>query len=752
MMGTMKSKAKKGRPATGKRTRSRPSRAKTAPTESKPPSAEPERNLVQETVGLNPGAFALADRQSVEQALANSELRYRRLFETAQDGILILDAETGAITDVNPYLIKMLGYTCEELLGKKLWEVGAFKDVEASKKAYLELQTQGYIRYEDLPLRTSDGQTMEVEFVSNVYPVGNQRVIQCNIRDIADRKRVERALIESEERYALATRGANDGLWDWNLKTNEFYYSPRWEAMLGSAEHLMENRPEEWFQRVHPEDVERLQADLAAHLAGHTAYFESEYRMLHPDGTYHWMLSRGVAVRDANGKAYRMAGSQTDIMRRKAIEEQLQRDVLHDALTGLPNRSLFMDRLDHAVARTKRRESAVYAVLFLDLDRFKGVNDSFGHEFGDEVLVAIAQQLQGCLRTGDTVARLGGDEFVILLDDIEDEGDAIRVAQRIQDALNRPFILNGREVSLSVSIGIALAGHEYDQPEALLRNADTAMYRAKASGKAHYEIFDPSMHSHAMGQLELESDLRRAVELHEFRLYYQPILTLERERVIGAEALVRWEHPRRGLVAPGEFIPAAEETGLILPLGEWVLRTACAQAQAWQAAGYLPLRIAVNVSARQFQEESLPMLIRQVLEDTGTAGQALEVEITESTAMQDLALSLRILNELRGMGIHISIDDFGSGYSSLGYLGRFPIQTLKIDRSFIRDVADHTDNGALTSAMIALGHRLNLSVIAEGVETEDELAFLQRQECDLMQGFWFSRPVPAEVFPGLLHA
>jgi diguanylate cyclase (GGDEF)-like protein/PAS domain S-box-containing protein len=691
------------------------------------------------------------ERKPAEHELVASEIRYRRLFETAKDGILLLDADTGQITDVNPFLIQLLGYSRSEIVGKKLWEIGPFKDMEASQSAFRALQEQEYIRYEDLPLQTKDGRRREVEFVSNVYRVGSQKVIQCNVRDITERKRAEAALEESEERYALAARGANDGLWDWKLKTNEIYFSPRWKSILGGEGSEIGNSPDEWFHRVHPEDIDRVKADIASHLEGLTPHFETEYRMRHKDGTYRWMRSRGLAVREAQGRAYRMAGSLSDITGRKRAEEQLVHDACHDALTGLPNRALFIDRMGHAIKLAKRRADYFFAMLFLDLDRFKVINDSLGHTLGDQLLVAIARRLEPCLRPADTVARLGGDEFAILLDDIKDASDATRVAERIQKELTRPFPLSGHEVFTSASIGIALSATGYDRPEDVLRDADMAMYRAKALGQARYEMFDTGMHARAVALLQLEADLRRAVERQELRIHYQPIVSLASGRMTGVEALVRWQHPQRGLVLPAEFIPPGEETGPILSISEWVLRTACAQNKAWQEAGYAPLCMAVNLPARHFQQPGLPELIKNVLKETGMPAQALALEITEGTVMKSIDFNLATLNDLRALGIQISIDDFGTGYSSLGYLKRFPFHTLKIDQSFVKDMASDSEDAAITTAIIAMAHSLKLKVVAEGVETEEQLAILRSEQCDEIQGYLFSRPVPAETFTKLLQ-
>ena len=439
-----------------------------------------------------------------------------------------------------------------------------------------------------------------------------------------------------------------------------------------------------------------------------------------------------------------------DITDRKASEEQLLYTALHDALTGLPNRRFLVERLERALERKKRHPSLLVGVLFMDLDNFKVINDSLGHANGDQFLTDIGLRLKACVRGSDTVARLGGDEFAFLLDDIENIQEAIQIAERVQSDLASHVELDGHRVFTSASIGIALAGANHQHPEEVLRDADAAMYRAKAKGKGRYEIYDAALHMHNLALLKLRTDLHRAMEQNELQVYYQPVVDLNSGEVISVEALLRWQHPERGMLLPEEFLPLAEDTRLIDPIGEWVLRTACTQAEIWHRIGFERLRVAVNTSAQQFREMQLLSLIPRVLNESGLPSQYLELEVTEQIAISDIDSTIKTLDQLSKMGVQISIDDFGKGYSSLNYLKIIPTNTLKIDRSFIWDVLENRNGASIASAIITMAHALDLNVIAEGVETKQQLDFLVSQKCDQIQGFLISPPVPAEFLTRLL--
>jgi diguanylate cyclase (GGDEF)-like protein/PAS domain S-box-containing protein len=573
------------------------------------------------------------------------------------------------------------------------------------------------------------------------------RLLVRSILYAIERQTAEEALRDSEERYAIAVRGANDGLWDWDLESDRIFYSPRWKSMLGFSVGDIGDSTREWLDRIHPDDRPPFRRHLDAHLTGATDHFEFEHRMRDASGEYLWVLARGVAVRDDNGTAYRMAGSQTDITARKRAEQQLQHDALHDGLTGLANRVLFIDRLACALADLQRRAQPHFAVLFFDLDRFKNINDSLGHTVGDKLLLGVARRLEHFLRPGDTVARLGGDEFAILIHRVEDASGAIHVADRIQDVLSMNFSIDGHDVLVTASIGIAHSSTGYSNPEEILRDADIAMYRAKAEGKARYEIFDRDMHQSAVALLKLETELRRSVHRGDFLMNYQPIVSLQQGRIVGFEGLVRWQHPDRGVVAPNQFIAIAEETGLIVPLGWWVLRESCKQTRIWQEQfpSDPPLWISVNMSGKLFMKADMVDDLLGILEETGLEPRSLRLEVTENVVMDHADLAIRNLMELRALGVQLSIDDFGTGYSSLSYLQRFHYDSLKIDRSFVSRLGSPGESRAIVETILNLANSLGIGVVAEGIETADQVDRLRRMQCPHGQGYWFSRPltVPA---------
>jgi diguanylate cyclase (GGDEF)-like protein/PAS domain S-box-containing protein len=593
-----------------------------------------------------------------------------------------------------------------------------------------------------LELGANDYLTKPVDF-----PVALARV-----RTHLSHLRAEEALRVSEERYALAARGANDGLWDWNLRDDAIYFSSRWKSMLGYSDAEIGDSPQEWFGRVHEADRNKVSRSIAEHREGLTPHLEVEARMLHKDGVFRWMLTRGLMVRDDAGIPLRMAGSQTDITEGKVA----------DPMTGLPNRLLFMDRLSRLIANGCRRPDTLFAVLFLDLDGFKLVNDSLGHAVGDKLLISVANRLESSLRRTDTlsrldesftIARLGGDEFAIILNDLTDPADAMRVADRLLNELSQPFRIDDKELFSSMSIGIALSTLGYDHPEDYLRDADTAMYRAKALGKGRSVVFDANMRDLITQRLEIENDLRRALERREFRNYYQPIISLECGEIVGFEALLRWQHPTRGLLEPVEFIPVAEENGMIRELGWWALERACRQIAVWRRLHprLAELSMSVNLSVKQFVDPTLGARLEVLLRECNLPDGTLKLELTESSIMSDSTAAVALLSQFKSMGVRLAIDDFGTGYSSLSYLHRFPLDTLKIDRSFTDAILEgEKDETMIARTIMPLAQHLGLDVVAEGVETVEQAALLKEMRCKYAQGFLFSRPVEAEEVEKML--
>ncbi|HEX3561131.1 MAG TPA: EAL domain-containing protein [Pyrinomonadaceae bacterium] len=497
---------------------------------------------------------------------------------------------------------------------------------------------------------------------------------------------------------------------------------------------------------THPDDLPTALSNIGQLLRGRVQVSQMEKRYIHKSGHEVWVHWSVSTVRDQYSTSVHLIFQIQDITDRKLAEEQLHHDAFHDALTGLPNRALFMDHLKLSIARARRNDNQKFAVLYLDLDRFKVINDSLGHTIGDQLLVGIADRLKENLRPGDTVARLGGDEFVILIEDIAEETEAVQVAERIQQQLSVPFTLSGREVFTTVSLGIAPSSTGYERAEDILRDADTAMYRAKSAGKARYEIFDRAMHARAINLLQMETDMRRALERNEFLIHYQPIVSLENFRLRGFEALVRWQHPERGFISPMDFIPIAEETGLIVPLGEVVLREACQQMQRWQRLFPVdpPLYVAVNLSSKQFGQSTLIDKVAMILKETGVNPSSVKLEITESLVMENIDTATDMLRQLRALGIKLAIDDFGTGYSSLSYLHRFPIDTLKIDRSFVTRMSENNENTEIVRTIVVLAQNLGMDVVAEGVETNEQLVLLQKLGCENGQGYFFSKPVGSD--------
>lgn len=551
----------------------------------------------------------------------------------------------------------------------------------------------------------------------------------------------EKALKEIEERYRLAVDGANDCIWDWDIKNGDVYLFSRTKRLLGYDENDLEDRFESWKSLLHPDDVDKVMFEIDKHFKGATPYYETEYRLRAKDGTYKWILSRGKVILDEKGTPVRMAGSHLDITDRKVSEERIFNLAYYDSLTGLPNRVMFDDMLDAAIKLAELRNRRL-ALLYLDLDEFKNVNDSMGHDVGDELLKDVGMVLNNLLVNAGSIAHLGEDEFGIILDKLDNTKDISDTLEKILKAFHKPWVIEEAEFYITASIGITIYPDDGKDKYILLKNADLAAYSAKESGKDCYRFFSPGMQEVINKKMYMALKLRRAVENSQFCLYYQPQIDLKDGRLVGVEALVRWVDPEKGIIPPMDFIPLAEETGLIVPMGEWILEEACRQSVEWLDKGYSPISISVNISARQFQQKDLTGVISRIISDTGMDSRQLVLEITESTALRDVEYTIGVIKELKEMGIKVALDDFGTGYSSLNYLKLLPVDFVKIDQTFMRDIINDNNDREIAKTIICLSHKLNFSVTAEGIETAEQLLFLKDHHCDHGQGYFFSRPLP----------
>jgi diguanylate cyclase (GGDEF)-like protein/PAS domain S-box-containing protein len=687
----------------------------------------------------------ISERKAFEDALATSEERFRSLSASAPNGIYALDLQ-GRLLYANDRLVELTGLSHDQLTGTG-WLDMIHPDerervVSESGPAAVErrLATEfrivrpdgavRWVRTRASELRGSSGE--HAGFVGSLEDVTSELEA---LREISAREAEYRMLAENSSDFLA--RHAPDGTYR--------YCSPACVAITGySPEELIGTSP---FRLVAAEDRDAVRA-YARLVSEREEPATAAYRLRCKDGQLRWLETTARAVRDDAG-VRELVSVTRDISERKQAEIELSHAALHDTLTGLPNRALFLDRLGLALRRTERRSGSV-AVLFCDLDRFKVVNDSLGHDAGDRLLVDVAGRIVTALRPADTVARFGGDEFTILCEDIAGEIEAATIAQRIVDVFRDPFLLEDGEVFLATSVGIAIARGNDDRAEDLIRDADAAMYRAKERGKGRYEIFDEAMRADAVARLETESALRRAVERGELRLHYQPEVDLATGAVRGFEALVRWDHPARGLLGPNAFIPLAEETGLIVPIGEWVLREAATEAARWATASSEPLTLSVNLSARQLAQQDLVAMVRRAMAETGIDPATLCLEITESAVMESGSATTAQLRALKSLGIRLAIDDFGTGFSSLAHLRRFPVDVLKIDGTFVAGLGHEPQDASIAAAVISLAHALGLDTVAEGIETEEQLTILRSLGCDLGQGYLFGRPAPIDETVQLL--
>ena len=679
-----------------------------------------------------------------EEKRRSEEAFHAALAEQASDVVVIVGAD-GVARYGSPSLMNALGYRPKEIVGTDVSVYVHPDDKEEARSALREVLDRPGVGSKPVVLRVrhKDGSWRHFEAVgTNMLDDPSVGGVVVNAWDITGRKLVEDELKLRDRAIAASSNGII--ITDPTRPDNPIIYvNQKFEQITGygAAEAVGKN-----CRFLANADREQPGVDELRIAIREGREWSGPLRNFRKDGTPFWNELYIAPVRDESGRVVNFIGVQKDVTERKLLEEKLAHQAFHDPLTDLPNRSLFLDRVDHALKRARRRGERV-AVLFMDLDNFKVINDSLGHEVGDELLIAVAGRLSSCLRPVDTAARLGGDEFVVLLEDVEDPQEATKVAVRIEEALRAPFWVGGHHLFVTTSVGVALGGDDADRSGDLLRNADLAMYRAKEGGKDSHAVFEPGMNEKALERLGMEADLRRALDKEEFRVYYQPKVSLKSGRIVAQEALVRWEHPERGLVPPAEFIPLAEETGLIVPLGQWVLEEACRQAKEWQ--NLYPtdpsLRMSVNLSGAQFKRPDLGASVAEVLSETGLDPRDLILEITESMMVEDVGDALATLQELKSLGVKIAVDDFGTGYSSLSYLKRFPVDFLKIDRSFVEGLGRDSKDEGLVSASIELAHALDLEAIAEGVETEAQLEYLRSLGCDLAQGFYFQKPSPGDT-------
>ncbi len=688
----------------------------------------------------------ITERRRVQKALGESERRYRSLFENMLEGFaycrILLD-DHGRPIDfiylaVNNAFGKLTGL--ENVVGKRVTEV--IPGIKESQPELIEI-------YGRVAL-TSQPERFEIElkalgrwFSISAYGTGNGCFV-ATFDNVTERKRAELALREAEEQYRTIFEENSIGMCYYSTADGRYRnVNPAFARIFGY------DSPEEMLARV--TDPSQLYVDpsrrleFGRQLREHGNTEKREFQAYRKDGSKIWLRGGAGALHSADGKVLYYVGAVEDITEQKLLEEQVRYLAYYDALTGLPNRSLLQDRLAKALAGARRRGEKV-ALLFLDIDRFKTINDSLGHSIGDLLLKEVAERLKNWAREQDTVARLGGDEFVVVLTGIKDVAGAAVAADRLMKTMSTEFMVQGHSLSATCSLGISVFPDHGRDGEALIKNADAAMYCAKENGRNNFQFFSQEMNSRAVERLTLESSLRLAIESKELFLVYQPQWDVATGKITGAEALLRWQHPRLGLVPPDKFIPIAENSGLIMPIGEWVLKTACAQARRWQDEGLPPLPVAVNVSAVQFRQESFPALIRRVLHETGLPAQYLELELTEGLLLSSADVTLSVLQELNEMGVNLSIDDFGTGYSSLSYLKHLPVYKLKIDRSFVRDITIDPDDAAITGTIISMAKSLNLKVIAEGVENAEQMLFLREHDCDEVQGYYFSRPLAVDDF------
>ena len=691
----------------------------------------------------------VASVASSEEVLKRAEEQYQTLFNTGPVPTFICDTRKWRLLEFNEAAARDFGYSREELLKMTLLDLALPQDAERLTETLMGLGPQSG-EAGTWTCRIKDGATIEVELISYRMQFARQQARVVIARDVTRRKLTHDVMWRDLERFGLASKATNDAMLDWELSTDRLWRSENYGQVFGPDDQEAGLNMAAWFDHIHPDDRGRVQEQLLATIKSKSPLWSDEFRLLRSDQKIVHVFARGHVTRAEDGTARRMNAVLQDITEKKEQEERIRFLADHDELTELPNRSLFRQSLSKALLRAQR-SGKMLSVLFFDLDRFKNINDSLGHDAGDEVLRAVGERLSACVRKIDLVARFGGDEFAVLTEGLTAEDQASTVARKILEVLSKPMVLAGRQYRPAASIGISTYPTDGRDVQSLLKNADIAMYRAKEEGRGTFQFYSEQLNIHSVQRLEFESNLSNALNNHEFVLYYQPKIDVASGRVTGLEALLRWISPQLGFVAPGDFISIAEETGLIVLLGRWVAQTACVQNRAWQKSGLPQLRIAINISARQMSDRGLVEFISETVSKTGLTVESLELEITESAVMSNQEHAEKVLNELKALGFHLTMDDFGTGYSSLAYLKRFPFDSVKIDQSFVRGIPQSKDDGAIVEAIIAMAHSLQLKVVAEGVETKEQFEFLRSLGCDQIQGYYFSKPIPANEIVKLLY-
>lgn len=683
----------------------------------------------------------ITDRARAEQTLQDSETRYRLLFDRNPYAIWVYDVETLAFLAVNEAAIKQYGYSREEFLSMTIEHIRPAEDVAILHQLIIDSSAEQDVVHA-VRHRKKDGTILDVEVAIQAIVYDGRQCRIALVTDLTERKKADSALRESEYRIRTLLDSMSEGLLQVDSDDIITYVNNCICDMTGYSQ--MELVGMNWARLLVDNGPDYVAAINQRRFSGISDRYELRIRK--KCGEIIWVLVGGAPLIDANGRIIGSMGVFTDITERKRAEERLIYDALHDGLTGLANRTLFMDHLRMTIERSKSKHSNPFAVLYLDFDRFKVINDSLGHLEGDKLLKYIARRLERCTRTGDLVARLGGDEFVILVSELVNTEEALLIAERIHNDLTNSFDLSGREIFITASIGITLSTSGHTCAEDMLRDADIAMYYAKAQGKAQYQVFDSAMHKHASHKLQIETEMRSAVERGEFRLLYQPIVRVDTGFLEGFEALLRWQHPELGIIGPDEFIPIAEENGLIINLGNWAVEESCRQMRLWQNSepAAEDLTVSVNLSCKEFLQVDLAEKIGSALASTGLDPRSLKLEITESHIMENSELAITILDRLRKLGVEMSLDDFGTGYSSLSYLHRLPVTFLKIDRSFVTRMGTSDENREIVHTIIRLAQNLKKKVIAEGIENEEQLAQLSALGCEYGQGYFFSQPLDAD--------